>query len=90
MTTIQKEGVSKEGLQAQFIDHTDDPELIRKRREARRNMTDAAKQEILTQILDRTVRENLDQIAQEQIAHHRKEQAKKEQREKEKELAVRN
>ena len=75
--------LSKEELLVQ-----DSPELIRKRREARRNMTTAERVDLLSQTIDRVNHKHTEEFRQQCIKHWHEEQAKKERKNKDAEKPV--
>ena len=80
MTTIQQGYETTQGIDPAILN---DPELIRKRKEARRNMTAKERQEMLTQAGERAFQEAHEQFVQEGIARWRKQQEAKERQNKE-------
>jgi len=67
----------KENMTQSVVDPAvlNDPELIRKRKEARRNMSDVKRQEMLSQVTERAMQEAEKQFRQETIAFDRKRRA---------------
>ena len=85
MQTIPREYVTTQGIDPAILN---DPELIRKRKEARRNMTAEQQQEMLKQSIERTAQEDFEKFKQETLELARKQREAKERKRKETEKPV--
>jgi len=77
--------IPQEDIIARVIDPAvlDDPELIRKRKEARRNMTDEERQAMLSRAVERTAQEHYERFKRETLELARQEREAKERKAKE-------
>jgi hypothetical protein len=77
-------------MMTRVVDHTivDDPELIRKRKEARRNMTAKERQEMLMQAAERAMKEDYEKFKQVSYEHLLRQREAKERKKKEAEKSA--
>jgi len=85
MKTIQKEYRTTQGVDPAILN---DPELIRQRKEARRNITAKERQEMLAQAVERTAQEDYEKFKRESYEHLCKIREAREQKKKEAEKPI--
>ena len=79
MKTTQEENIMPSSIDTSVLN---DPELIRKRKEARRNMTDAERQALMSQAAERAFQEGYEKFKRESFEYLRKRREAKDRKKK--------